>query len=120
MRGYCAVTADILHEGHIRFINKCRSMCGHLTVGVMSDECVKKYKGTYPIFNQYRRMEIISNLKAVDVVVLQKQFGFPILEDKETVFFDSIEHKRQGADCYLPRTECISSSEIKKMIKEEK
>ncbi len=114
-KGYCAVTADILHEGHINFINKCKLMCDFLTVGIMSDECVKQYKGAYPIFNQYRRLVIVSNLKTVDAVILQEQFEFPIL-DKDTIIFDSIEHKRQGTDCYIPKTEGVSSSDIKKII----
>lgn len=118
--GYCAVTADFLHIGHLNFIKQAKDQCSKLIVGIMSDECVKQYKGKYPIMNQIQRMELVRNLKCVDSVHLQDSFNFDhhVLRLKEFygkkfTIFDSEEHKRQGADVYLKRTEGISSTKYK-------
>lgn len=118
IHGYCAVTADILHIGHIRFINDCKSKCDFLTVGIMTDECVKKYKGEYPIMNQEQRKEIVLNLKSVDNAMFQDSFEFSFQIISTCTIFDSEEHKRPGAIFYIPRTEGISSSQIKEKIYE--
>ena len=114
-KGYCAVAADILHVGHINFIRKCWFMCNDLTVGVMSDDCIKKYKGESPVMYEQDRMEIIRSLKYVKDVILQDTFELPSHECYDFIF-DSIEHQRKGADCYLPLTEGISSTIIKERI----
>lgn len=121
--GYCAVTADILHIGHINFIKKCKSKCEHLIVGIMSDECVKKYKGKIPVINEKERALIIGSLKDVYKIYCQNTFDFPHyvfrLKDiygKDFIVFDCEEHKRKGADLYFKRTKGISSTDIKRKI----
>lgn len=62
---------DILHVAHIRILNKAKSFGDFLIVGVNTDESVKRFKGNNrPINNQEDRVEILSNLCAVDYVVL--------------------------------------------------
>ncbi len=121
--GYCAITADILHIGHINYLNACKKQCDYLIVGVMSDECVKKYKGQYPIMSLEDRMKVVGSLKVVDKVVMQNIFQFPIhdlvSDYRVDVIFDSKEHWREGADFYLDYTEGISSSQIKNKILKE-
>ncbi len=118
--GYCAVTADFLHIGHLNFIKQAKEQCKSLIVGIMSDECVKEYKGKYPLMSQNQRMELVRNLRCVDSVHLQNTFQFDhhVLRLKEfygkkLTIFDSEEHNRQGADIYLKRTEGISSTQYK-------
>ena len=117
--GYCAVTADILHYGHLIFICQCRSKCDYLIVGIMTDECVKKYKKRYPLFSQIYRMVMVGNLKQVNKTIYQNDFEFDLemlrKRHKVDIIFDSEEHKeeRKGADCYIPYTNGISSSWIK-------
>jgi cytidyltransferase-like protein len=118
-RGYCALTADILHSGHIKFLNKCKELCDHLTVGVMADECVKEYKGKKPIMPLEDRIKIVSSLKMVDDVIIQKQFEYPDnLRMKEgiDIIIDSITHQRTGADVYIKYDKTISSTKIKERI----
>lgn len=118
--GYCAVTADILHTGHIRFLNNCRNLCDYLIVGVMTDDCVEKYKGKKPILNQDMRFEIVRNLKGVDKVIFQHTFEFDLFHlrsiEKVDFIFDNEKHNREGADVLIPYTEEISSSLIKDKI----
>ena len=60
---------DLLHVGHVRYLNQARSRGDVLFVGVNSDASVKRLKGpTRPVQNESDRAEILSNLKAVDFV----------------------------------------------------
>lgn len=119
VRGYCAVCGDILHIGHVLFIAKCRAKCDELIVGVMSDLCIKEYKGKYPVMNFFERAEVILGLRDVEGVVSQDSFEFPEnLKEKYKIdiIFDSEEHKRKGADILIPYYEGVSSSQIKERI----
>ncbi len=62
---------DLLHVGHVRYLQEAKS-CGELlVVGVNSDDSVKRLKGpTRPIQNENDRAEILSALACVDYVVL--------------------------------------------------
>lgn len=120
--GYCAVTGDLLHKGHIYFIDEAASCCDYLTVGIMTDECVKGYKGAYPIMNERERMLIVGSLKKVDNVEFQDTFEVKKLltKGKYDVFIDSEMHFREvpeGCDkilvSYYPNQ---SSTDIKKRI----
>ncbi len=62
---------DILHIGHIRYLNECKKYGDVLIVGVNSDESVKMNKGkNRPVINQFARAEILINLKPVDYVYI--------------------------------------------------
>ena len=62
---------DILHVGHVRFLQSAREEGDILFVLLESDENVKKFKGEdRPINSQKDRAEILSSLKFVDYVVL--------------------------------------------------
>jgi cytidyltransferase-like protein len=117
--GYCAVTADILHSGHIKFLNTCKGFCDDLIVGVMTDECVKRYKGKNPVMPLKDRMEIISNLKMVNKVIPQDTFDYPSkLKSMEGIDYiiDSTQHQRKGADFYVKYDDSVSSTKIKEKI----
>ncbi|ACV24353.1 D-glycero-beta-D-manno-heptose 1-phosphate adenylyltransferase [Methanocaldococcus fervens] len=61
---------DILHRGHIEYLNKAKKLGDVLIVGINSDESVKKIKGDKrPIIPLYSRAYVLDNLKAVDFVV---------------------------------------------------
>lgn len=60
---------DILHAGHVDYLNKARSMGDAMIVALNSDSSVRRIKGELrPIVNQEERAFIISNLKCVDYV----------------------------------------------------
>ncbi|MEE9450445.1 MAG: D-glycero-beta-D-manno-heptose 1-phosphate adenylyltransferase [Ignavibacteriaceae bacterium] len=61
---------DVIHIGHIDYLNKAKALGDVLIVGLNTDDSVKRIKGDKrPIINQDERAEIISNLKPVDYVV---------------------------------------------------
>ena len=62
---------DILHVGHLRYLNEAKKQGDVLIIGVNSDASVKRLKGeSRPINNQFDRAEMLSGLKAVDYTVI--------------------------------------------------
>lgn len=62
---------DILHVGHVRYLEKTKSFGDYLIVLLNSDKSVKSIKGpSRPINNEKDRAEILSALRCVDYVVL--------------------------------------------------
>jgi D-glycero-beta-D-manno-heptose 1-phosphate adenylyltransferase len=62
---------DILHKGHITYLNQAKSFGDYLIVGVNSDDSVKKLKGSdRPVNNQNDRAFLLDNLKSVDYTII--------------------------------------------------
>lgn len=62
---------DLLHIGHIRYLEQAKSLGDVLIVGINTDASVQVLKGpTRPIQNENDRAEILASLKAVDHTVL--------------------------------------------------
>ena len=62
---------DILHRGHVTYIEFARQQGDALCVGLNSDASVKRNKGdSRPINNEEDRAYVIASLEAVDCVVL--------------------------------------------------
>ena len=60
---------DILHLGHVEYLNEAKSLGDLLLVAINSDESVKKIKGPdRPINNESDRSQMLLNLKSVDCV----------------------------------------------------
>jgi len=60
---------DLLHVGHLRYLEKARSLGDILVVGVNSDRSVQRLKGPRrPILPLEERMEILSGLGCVDSI----------------------------------------------------
>lgn len=62
---------DILHLGHVDYLEKARQKGDKLIVAVNEDSSVKKLKGaSRPINDEYARARLIASLQFVDAVVL--------------------------------------------------
>ncbi len=62
---------DILHVGHVRYLQKTKSFADYSIVLLNSDKSVKAIKGdSRPINNELNRAEILCALSCVDFVVL--------------------------------------------------
>lgn len=60
---------DILHRGHVSYLNHARSLGDALFVGLNSDSSVSKLKGpTRPINSELDRKFVLENLKCIDCV----------------------------------------------------
>ncbi len=62
---------DILHVGHVRYLQKTKSFADYCIVLLNSDKSVRSIKGeTRPINNENDRAEILCALSCVDYVVM--------------------------------------------------
>ncbi|MBR3051976.1 MAG: D-glycero-beta-D-manno-heptose 1-phosphate adenylyltransferase [Selenomonadaceae bacterium] len=61
---------DIIHAGHVRYLTAAKNFGDVLSVGLNTDESVRKLKGaSRPINTQDDRAEVLLGLKAVDHVI---------------------------------------------------
>lgn len=62
---------DILHIGHVRSLQKARTLGGILVVGINSDSSVQKIKGDKrPVNNEKDRAEVLAALSSIDMVCI--------------------------------------------------
>lgn len=62
---------DVLHRGHVEYLLEARKLGDVLVVGVNADESVRRLKGAgRPVTAEYDRAFVLSNLRAVDHVVI--------------------------------------------------
>lgn len=61
---------DVLHPGHIIFLEKAKKAGDRLIVMLESDKKITQLKGTgRPVFNQKERARMLKALKSVDAVI---------------------------------------------------
>jgi D-beta-D-heptose 7-phosphate kinase/D-beta-D-heptose 1-phosphate adenosyltransferase len=62
---------DILHVGHVRYLQRARELGDALLVAINSDRSVRELKGPLrPIMNEAERAEMLAALSAVDYVTV--------------------------------------------------
>ena len=62
---------DILHAGHVSYLESARHMGDYLVVGLNSDKSVRKIKGPgRPVNHEAMRAHVLAGLAAVDYVVI--------------------------------------------------
>jgi D-beta-D-heptose 7-phosphate kinase/D-beta-D-heptose 1-phosphate adenosyltransferase len=62
---------DILHLGHVRYLERSRALGEALIVGVNTDASVRRLKGPgRPLQSEHDRAQILASLECVDAVVL--------------------------------------------------
>lgn len=62
---------DIVHLGHIDYLEKARNLGNRLVLGLNTDASVKRLKGeSRPVVNEYARARMMSAFEFVDAVVL--------------------------------------------------
>src|SRR5450755_1486001 len=62
---------DLLHVGHVRYLQAARSLGDLLVVGVNSDESVRRIKGpTRPFNPEDERAELLAALACVEYVIV--------------------------------------------------
>ncbi|ACD66234.1 MAG TPA: D-glycero-beta-D-manno-heptose 1-phosphate adenylyltransferase [Sulfurihydrogenibium sp.] len=62
---------DIIHAGHVDYLEKAKSLGDFLVVGLNSDESVKRLKGpTRPVNPVEQRKKVLQALKPVDLVIV--------------------------------------------------
>lgn len=133
--GYTSGVYDMFHIGHLNVIKNAKQMCDYLIVAVSTDEVVVENKKKIPVIPFTERFEIVSSIKYVDKVVPQESYSiegkikaamdnhidvmFVGSDWKGTDKWNNIEKQlnKHGIDVvYLPHTDGISSSQLRKKI----
>lgn len=70
---------DLLHAGHLHYLEQARELGDHLTVVVAHDETVRKRKHE-PITGHELRSRMVAGLKPVDEVVIGNPPNVPIFD----------------------------------------
>lgn len=78
---------DLLHEGHIYFLNEAKKYGDFLIVVVGRDFTIKKIKKEFPFENENLRLKKIKDLKIADKIILgdNKDVYTPILNEKPDI-----------------------------------
>jgi glycerol-3-phosphate cytidylyltransferase len=129
--GYTTGVFDLFHIGHLNLLQNARSLCDQLMVGVTTDELVS-YKNKKAVIPFLERLEIVRNIKCVDVAISQpdmdkfkawEKLKFNILFVGDDWFNDpkwqEIESKFKKVDVkvvYFPYTKGTSSTLINKTL----
>ncbi|HYY42551.1 MAG TPA: adenylyltransferase/cytidyltransferase family protein [Pyrinomonadaceae bacterium] len=62
---------DIVHVGHVRYLEAARALGDLLVVGINADEQVRRLKGPgRPFVSERERAEVVAGLRAVDLVTI--------------------------------------------------
>lgn len=121
-------TFDLLHKGHIRLLERAKALGDYLVVAISSDE-FNAIKGKKSYFTYEERKEMLQAIKYVDEVIPETNWEQKITDVKEhhiDLFvmgddwqgqFDFL--KDYCEVVYLPRTEGISATKIKRDLNDE-
>jgi glycerol-3-phosphate cytidylyltransferase len=119
-------TFDLLHHGHIRLLKRARALGDHLTVGLSTDE-FNRIKNKTSFFRYEERKEILESIRYVDSIipetcweqkvedVIRHRIDIFVMGSDWTGKFDFLQPYCQVV--YLPRTDNISSSQIREFYK---
>ena len=136
--GLCTGSFDVLHPGHINHLNSAKKVCDILVVAVAPDSFTsanKSGKGR-PVFSQDIRSFMVSQLKSVDFVIIDKWLPEPGVLSiiKPDIFIKGADYSDEkdpriirqrkiveshGGSIYYTQDEKLSTSDILKYIKKE-
>ena len=122
---------DLLHIGHVELFRKAKSLGDHLIVAVQDSNVVLRYKPEANlIYATEERMYMVKAIRYVDKVVVYEGVDDIVKEVDFDVFVTGPDQNHEGFQrakqwciehgkevVVLPRTEGISSSSLKELIK---
>ncbi|OKZ80093.1 MAG: glycerol-3-phosphate cytidylyltransferase [Clostridium sp. CAG_433_25_7] len=118
-------TFDLLHFGHIEILRRAKELGDYLIVAVSTDE-FNEIKGKKAYHNYETRKKMLEAIRYVDLVIPEndwKQKRNDVIDYKvDVVVMGSDWENNENFEClrdiceviYLPRTEGISTTKIKK------
>ena len=121
-------TYDLLHYGHIRLLERAKKLGDYLVVALSTDEFNEK-KGKKAYHNYETRKKMLEALRYVDLVIPEKNWEQKIDDVKDYKIdvvvmgddwarSDKFDYLKEYCEViYLPRTEGISTTKIKKDLK---
>ncbi|MCW4040593.1 MAG: adenylyltransferase/cytidyltransferase family protein [Candidatus Bathyarchaeota archaeon] len=136
-RLYTGGTFDLFHFGHMNFLSQCNVLADEIIVGLNTDDFVLEYKGESPALSFEERKRALLSCGLVDDVIKNiggKDSKPTILEvDPDIIcigddwakrdYYSQMGFTQEWLDknrivlCYVPYCKSISSTEIKRRIK---
>ncbi len=125
--GFTSGAFDLLHAGHVDYLEQAKAQCDNLIVAVNSDASIQKYKGQdRPIISENMRLKTVAALESVDYVFLfdERRNAQNIQLLKPNIYFKAGDYsesqltsksvvERFGGEARLiPINEHISTTEI--------
>ena len=121
-------TFDLLHYGHINLLRRAKELGDYLIVALSTDEFNWNEKGKKCYFSYEQRKKLLEAIRYVDLVIPEENWDQKIADVREFrvdtfVMGDDWEGKFDflKAYCevvYLPRTPEISTTQIKRELKD--
>jgi D-beta-D-heptose 7-phosphate kinase/D-beta-D-heptose 1-phosphate adenosyltransferase len=118
---------DLLHVGHIRYLNETKKLGTILVVGLNSDKSVSRIKPGRPVTPEAQRAEVLSALSVIDFIVFfSEDTPYELIREiKPDVLVKGADWKKEdivGNDIVkevrtIPFVEGISTSAIIRRIK---
>ena len=121
---------DLFHVGHLNILERAKSNCDKLIVGIVDDEYIQNYKNG-SVIKQDDRKRIVQALKCVDETyivnedIIKDRLSF-CKEHNVSIIFDGDDWKNNekykscidaGIEMlYFPYTQGISTSKLKKIL----
>lgn len=70
IRGFTCSTFDMLHAGHISMLEEAKSVCDHLTVGLLSDPTISRPDSkNSPVQGMFERYVQLKAVKYIDEII---------------------------------------------------
>lgn len=136
---YTGGTFDLIHSGHVRFLQACRKIAGEqgkVVVSLNTDEFIEAYKGKPPVMSFDERKEVLLGLRSVDQVIANiggadsKPAIIEVMPDFVVIgsdwakkdYYAQMQFTQGWLDSfeiclvYVPYTEGISTTDLKKRI----
>ena len=129
--GFTSGAFDLLHAGHVDYLEKTKAYCDVLIIALNSDKSIRRYKGANrPIISQDYRAKTVAALEFVDYVFLfderrneknikwlKPDFYFKAADySLEQLTSKSVIEQQGGKVQLIPIKETISTTEIIKKI----
>lgn len=133
---YTGGTFDLFHFGHVSFLKQCRVLADEIVVSLNTDEFIREYKSKSPVLSYSEREKSLLGCKYVDRVVKNtggKDSKISIIEVKPHIiaigddwarkdYYAQMNFTQEWLDemgivlAYIPYTQGISTTEIKKRV----
>jgi glycerol-3-phosphate cytidylyltransferase len=138
---YTGGTFDLFHAGHVKFLKQCKQIVGDdglVVVSLNTDEFIQSYKGRSPLVSYSDRKHVLEHCVYVDRVIanIGGADSKPAIEMTNPDFviigsdwakrdyYQQMGFTQEWLDergivlCYVPYTEGISTTELKRRILE--
>lgn len=123
---------DILHVGHVRYLQEAKKLGDALIVAINSDSSVKQIKGPgRPINNQEARAETLAALESVDyIVIFNETYPVKVLSEikpnihvkggdysMDQIIEKEVIEKNNGKIILIPEVKGYSTTDLIKKIR---